>query len=71
MPPDSLVEIQQLFSSLSISLAVVSILLNSGVPKKLILTDFTSIFVAFVDGWRFGVPYFDILVMSTPLLYIS
>lgn len=69
MPQHSPTEIQQRLSSLSISL--VNFLSNSGIPKKLILTDFTRLFVAFVEGQIFGVPYSAVLVMSSPLPYTS
>ena len=69
MPQHSLTEIQQCLSSLSISL--INFLSNSGVPKKLILTDFTRLFIVFVEGQIFGVPYSDISVMSSPLPYTS
>ena len=47
-----------LLSSLGISLIIVSFLrLNYGVPRKLILIHFTSLFVTIVKGQSFGVFY--------------
>ena len=56
-PQHSLTEIQQLFSSLTISLVKKNFFYQVlEFKKKLILTDFTRLFVASVEGQIFGVP---------------
>lgn len=43
-------KIWQFLSSLSIFLFIISLILDSGILKELILTVFASLFVAFVEG---------------------